>query len=163
MTEIKILFFRIYWWWNGSWWSERWWNVPPGSKVWPALFESLRWQLCRMLLRQLFFVSFNYYCRHSHRYCQCYSHYCHHHYYYCHYFCCAKKVHIMKLWKPWAFWFDTVRSIMYWPITKKIRIICYWWRSGFLTPYKSGLFRWNTIPFHRNFRCSWFLRHLLEI
>ena len=110
-----------------------------------------------------FFVSFNYYCRHSHRYCQCYSHYCHHHHYYCHYFCCAKKVHIMKLWKPWAFWFDTVRSIMYWPITKKIRIICYWWRSGFLTPYKSGLFRWNTIPFHRNFRCSWFLRHLLEI
>ena len=163
MTEIKIFLFRIYWWWNGSWWGERWWNVPPGSKVWPALFESLRWQLCRMLLRQLFFVSFNYYCRHSHRYCQCYSHYCHHHYYYCHYFCCAKKVHIMKLWKPLAFWFDTVRSIMYWPITKKIRIICYWWRSGFLTPYKSGLFRWNTIPFHRNFWCSWFLRHILEI
>ena len=97
------------------------------QSVWPALFESLRWQLCRLLLRQLFFVSLNYYCCHSHRYCQCYSHYCHHHYYYCHYFCCAKKVHIMKLWKPWAFWFDTVRPIMYWPITKKIRIICYWY------------------------------------
>ena len=38
----------------------------------------------------------------------------------------------------------------------KIRIICYWWRSGFVTHCKSGLFRWNTIPFHRNFWCSWF-------
>ena len=75
---------------------------------------------------------------------------------------CKESSHYETL-KTVSILFDTVRSIMYWPITKKIRISCYWWRSGFLTPYKSGLFRWNTIPFHRNFRCSWFLRHLLEI
>ena len=96
MTEIKIFPLRIYWWWwSGKWW----WNVPHWSKVWPALFVSLRWQLCRMLLRHLFFVSLNYYYRNRHHYHQCYLH-CYHHYYYCHYFCCAKKVCIMKLWEP---------------------------------------------------------------
>ena len=64
---------------------------------------------------------------------------------------------------------NTYTNIWYWQVNyvltnhkedKDYLLLLAVWFSDAL---KFWLFRWNTIPFHRNFWCSWFLWHLLEI